>query len=405
VSRGFERFWLPVLLAGSAALLAFANSSLGDYPVDAAPAVDALSGGDLSAYLSAHPIMGPFATLVQAPFALFASGEVVRYQLACLPCLFAIAALGWYLARLAGRRGAGVLGQLLIALLCLVNPLTLEALGSGHPEELLTAALAVGAVVVATQGQAGRAALLLGLAVASKQWAVIAIFPVLMALPSRRIWTAALAAAVVAAFSLPALIASPSAFFDVQGNAASGGRIASIWSLWFPVSPESVRHLGDGLTNSVHEVPPALAPLTHPLIVILVLALPLALWGWRGRFGLDASRAIALLALLALLRCALDPVDNLYYHEPLLIALLAWDAVSPIGRLPLRGLLGAALALLFWRWSRQLGSLDAFNLAYVGTVVAAAIAIATPLFRRGPAPRSAAAAPVVLELERGDLPV
>ena len=55
---------------------------------------------------------------------------------------------------------------------------------------------------------------------------------------------------------------------------------------------------------------------------------------------------MALLALLALLRCALDPVDNLYYHEPLLIALLGWDAFASRG-LPWRGLVGVAVAFAF----------------------------------------------------------
>jgi hypothetical protein len=106
--------------------------------------------------------------------------------------------------------------------------------------------------------------------------------------------------------------------------------------------------------------------LTHPLVVATFLIVPLAVWAWRGRFGIDPERAIALLALLALLRCALDPVDNLYYHAPLLLSLLAWDAVRPLGRLPLRGLCGAAFVLLFSRWSNNLGDLQAFNLAYVG---------------------------------------
>jgi hypothetical protein len=50
------------------------------------------------------------------------------------------------------------------------------------------------------------------------------------------------------------------------------------------------------------------------------------LW-WRRR---DADRrprdeALLLLALLFLERCALDPWNNLYYHLPLVIALLAWE--------------------------------------------------------------------------------
>lgn len=35
-----------------------------------------------------------------------------------------------------------------------------------------------------------------------------------------------------------------------------------------------------------------------------------------------------LLALLFLLRCTLDPIDNTYYHLPLLLALLAWETTA-----------------------------------------------------------------------------
>jgi hypothetical protein len=386
--RALEKSWLPALLIGLCAWLAANKTGLGDYPMDAAPAVNALAHGDIGAYLHAHPVMGPFATIFQAPFSTLGGRAFAKYQWASFGCLLALAALGWLLAGVARRRGAGALGQALIAILCVFNPLTFEALANGHPEELFTAALAVGAVVVASEGHSGRAAILLGLAIASKQWAVIAIFPVLMALPSRRLWTTGVSGAIVASLTLPALLVAPGSFMDTQGNAASGGRISSIWSLWYPVSPPTLRHLQTpGLTNTVHEVPAPLQALTHPLIVAIALLVPLALWAWRSRFGLNAEGALALLALLALLRCILDPVDNLYYHVPLLLALLGWDAVAP-GRLPLRGLTATAIALLFWRWSDNLGSLTLFNAAYLTVLLVAATAIAMTLVRRHGAKRA-----------------
>ncbi len=370
---------MPLLLVGLSAWIALTNTTAGDYYADAAPAVRALLHGEVSAYLSARPIMGPFATLVQVPFAAIGGSHLSEYQWATFPCLLAAGALGLYLAALARRRGAGTATQVLLPLLCLVNPLTVEAIRLGHPEEILTAALAVGAVAVASQGHGVRAALLLGLAIASKQWAVIAIFPTLMALPSRQLRTAIIAAAVVAVMMLPGLIAAPDSFFGVQGNAASGGRIATIWSGWYAATPEVALHLdAGGLTAHVHRLPAWVAPLTHPLIVLLVLAVPLALWLRRGRFRLAAPEAMALLALLALLRCVLDPLNNFYYHEPLLLALLGWDAFAS-ERLPLRGLLATAVALFLWRWSEHLGDLQAFNAVYLVILIAAAIAIAARL--------------------------
>jgi hypothetical protein len=293
-----------------------------------------------------------------------------------------------YLASIARRRGASLPAQALLAALCLVNPLTVEALQAGHPEEVLTAALAVAAVASASEGRRGRTAVLLGLAVASKQWAVIAILPTLMALPGARLRVALSAGAIAVALMVPGLIASPKTFLDVSGNAAATGRVVTPWSVWYPVATvrTEVHRVGETeLVAHVHEAPPLVGPLSHPLIVLLAVGLPLGLAWRRGGFGLSGADAMALLALLALLRSALDPVDNLYYHEPLLLALLGWDALDASRRMPLRGLVGVAIAFAFWHWSKNLGDVAAFNAVYVGTVAIACLLIAAALFgsRRG----------------------
>jgi hypothetical protein len=401
MGRGLNRLWLLgtlVILAAIAAWIAFSNTSLGDWDTDSAPAVTALAGGHVSAYLSAHAVMGPLATLVQAPFAALGSSPVSEYQWACIPCLLAAAALGLYLAAIARRRGAGLLTQALIAVLTLLNPLTICAVQAGHPEEVLTAALAVGAVVVAAQGHGGRAGLLLGLAIASKQWAVIAVLPTLLVLPHGRLRGGAIGLGAVAVLYLPSLIAAPGSFMDVQGNAASGGSVATIWSVWYPFANVDVVHLGGGLTGHVHRVPAGLGPLTHPLILATALLLPLAVCLRRGRFMLSPEEAIALLTLLAVLRCILDPVNNIYYAVPLVPALLAWDALGR-DRLPLRGLAAAAVSFLFWKWSLHLGDLHLFNFAYLAALIAAGVASGAMLLRREEEPASARAAPAVLKLQ------
>ena len=363
--------------------MAFSNTSLGDYPGDAGPAVAALAHGHLSTFLSTQPAMGPFAVIAQAPFAaLSPSGGLVEYQWASLPCLWAAGLLGLYLSAVARRRGASGLAQFLLAGLCLVNPLTFEALRTGHPEEILTTALAVGAVASASEGHDRRAAVLLGLAVASKQWAVIAILPTLMALPSRRVKAGLGAGAIVLILTLPGLLADPGSFSSVQGHAASSGGIVTPWSAWYPTASVSTETVGSPhLVAELHRIPPLVGVLSHPLIVLLALGLPLALALRRHRFVLSGADAMALLALLALLRCVLDPVDNLYYHLPLLMALLGWDALAARG-LPLRGLVGVAVSLLFWKWSTELTSLYAFNAAYLAVVCSAGAVIALSLFRR-----------------------
>jgi hypothetical protein len=374
------------LVAFASAWIAFANGATGDYPNDGGLAVHTLAAGDVSGYLATHVMMGPFATLVQAPFAAVGGNEgLVAYQWACLPCLLAVGLLGIYLGAIARRRGMSPQGSWLIAALCLVNPLTFAAIRLGHPEELLTAALAVGAVAVAARGQGGRAALLLGLAIASKQWAVLAILPVLMALPQRRVRVALAAAAVALILFLPGFIASPGSFSEVQHNAASTGGVVDPWSLWYPLAnviTEESTIGGTRYSAEVHRAPAVVGSLAHPLIVLLVFAVPLGLALRRRRFGISGSDAMALLALLALLRCALDPVGNLYYHEPLLLALIGWDALDA-HRWPLRAITGAGVMVLLDYWSRHISDVQAFNTAYISIALVAGLAVALFLFRPG----------------------
>jgi hypothetical protein len=364
--------------------IAFANTAVGDYRIDGALAVHALAHGDVGGYLSAPVMMGPFSTLVQAPFAALGGGGegLAAYQWACLPCLLALGLLGLYLARIARRRGMSSLGCAMVATLCLVNPLTFAAIETGHPEELLTAVLAVAAVAVASEGRTWRAALLLGLAVASKQWAVMAILPVLMALPAQRLKVALGAGAIALALTLPSFVAAPGAFLEVQHHAAATGRIVDPWSVWYPMASVTtvVSHGSTVYSADVHRVPAIVGSLSHSLIVLLVFAVPLALAMRRRRFGIPATDAMALLALLALLRCGLDPVSNLYYHAPLLLALIGWDAFEG-RRWPLRALAGATVMLAFEEWSWNLSDLAAFNTAYIVVAVLAGIAIGIALFR------------------------
>jgi hypothetical protein len=266
----------------------------------------------------------------------------------------------------------------------------------------MTAALAVVAVVLAIDGRGLLAGLCLGLAIATKQWAVLAIFPVLMALPSRRWSTLLIALGIPAVLYAPGLLFAPSAFSTAQGTVASGGTYSMMWSAIYPIGETGWIHIPyHAPFLSEHVIPPLIRPLTHPLIVALWFLIPLGIWLRDRRFGLDPDRALALFALLALLRCCLDPIDNLYYHAPLLLSLLAWDAISPAGRLPLRGLLGIALAIFFWRWSNELTpGPEVFNLVYCLVALAATIVLTRFLLRR---PSGALAG--VLELEMGDVPV
>jgi hypothetical protein len=379
------RLALPfALVVGVSIWIAWTAGSVSDWAIAGYPAVHPLAHGDVGGSLSHETLMGPFAILVEAPFSALAGGtELSEYRWASLPCLFALGCLGVYLASLARHRGASPLTQALIGILCLVNPLTFEALGNGHPEELLTASLAVGAIATASQGHRGRTAVLLGLAISSKQWALIAVLPALMALPGQRFRVGLGAIAIVALLFFPRLVASPESFTSSQNSAAHVPSVVTPLSVWYPLSTEMTERYQVGSMDLVatrHKPAELVRRFAHPLVILLSFALPPLLALRRRRLGLAAADAMALFALLALLRCILDPVDNLYYHLPFLVALIGWDALTVRG-LPVRALAGSGVALFFWNWSHHLENVAAFNFAYIGMVAAACLLIGTALFR------------------------
>jgi hypothetical protein len=304
---------LTALAVLSAIGVSWYRGGLGDYPHDAAGAVDALAGGHVLRSLTVHPqpLMGPIAILTRAPFVaaghLFGVGSLASYRLGAIPCLIAAGLLGVVLLRTfapASRRGAA---SIVVVLLAVASPAATSAVELGHPEEVLCAALSVLAVVAAMRSRVVATAVLLGLALATKQWAVIAVPPAVLAVAPRYRWRVAAGAAGLAALlTLPQVLADPSGFASVSQHAATATNDTFVQSWWYLVG---------------HTLPGWLARSTHPLIVLA--AFPLTVLAYRR--GLRADDALPLLALLFLVRCVLDPVDNYYYHLPLLLALLAWD--------------------------------------------------------------------------------
>lgn len=326
-----------VLIMSWLALQGFAWS---DYDDEASVAFKALIDGDIHAFLALSPVYGG-SMILRAPFtgatAALGGGELAVYRAASIPCVFALAVLGVSLVRRMGARGRSTGARALVLGLCVANPVTLRALEIGHPEELLCAALAIGAVLAACDRRTFLAAVLLGLAIASKAWAVLAIGPVLLALPARRILALGIAGAVTAAVLAPLLLtSSPQAFVT---GASTTGEIFAPWHVfWFLGETGHVVIGGDGLPKpDGYRVPPDwLSPLTHPLIVFVALPLSL-LWGrvHRAARG-NREHVLALLALLLLLlRCALDPWNVVYYELPFLLAMLAWEALCRPERPPI----------------------------------------------------------------------
>jgi hypothetical protein len=236
---------------------------------------------------------------------------------------------------------------------------------------------------------------------ATKQWALLAVLPTLLAAPRRQLTILAGAGAVAAALTLPLMLADASRFGAVAESAAGQTPAAASttpWNLWWPLADlMTVPGLG---TRWV--APAWVGTVSHPLIVALALPLSGLLWLRRDR---RLDDALLLLALLFLLRCLLDNWSNDYYHAPFFLSLLAWETVRRPGVPRLSLAVAILIGLSFWPEQTRIfaDSVDHAALLfafYVAWTVPLALALATLLYRpqllrqyhrrRGAPPRTAA---------------
>ena len=352
----------PCALAAAAGSLALAWLGLygpgwNDYEAELRPAVEALVAGHLHAFLSLSPVYGG-SLIERAPFALlpglWGAGEPVLYRFLALPCLLASALLAvWILARMRAE-GRPLLARAVTLGLLAANPIALRALEVGHPEEILGASLCVAAVLLASSPRPGArrallAGVLLGLAVANKQWALLAAGPALLALPrGRRAPAAAAAMATAALIEAPLLLAGGGGYLRGAGTLASSpSPIFQPWQVfWFLGRHGALVHGLFGEAKPGYRDAPAWAgQISHPLVLLAGAAV--ALWLWRATRGrrLPVATALLALAVTMLLRCLLDTWDTAYYLLPAIFALTAWEASAAERRPPL---LSLCLTVAVW---------------------------------------------------------
>jgi hypothetical protein len=125
------------------------------------------------------------------------------------------------------------------------------------------------------------------------------------------------------------------------------------------------------------------------LIVALALPLSAAWWFSRRRTPDDA---LALLALLFLLRAVLDPVNNLYYHVPFLLSLTAWEALARRG-IPLASILCSATIYYTLYKAGWTGDLALRNALYLAATLPAAAWLSVRLYAPRRAPRRSVSRP------------
>jgi len=326
------------------------SANFGDYRFDAQAAVQALSRLRIDQFLALHPLMGSFSLILRAPFVaasrLVGGGTLGAYRAGVLPCLLAVALLGAWLLLDMHRRGRGRVAGLAVLAVLILDPATYQVLLWGHPEELLAGALCVAAVLAAGRGRAAWAGVLLGLALGTKQWTLLAILPVLIAGSGHPRQTLGVAAVVSGLLWLPGLV------FDGGGVVASNASLAdsASWvsplNVWWPFAHVHHLHAFDGVGTATvdhYQLPAALNLVAHPLILLIGVGLGLLHLIWtRSRGGTDMlTRGLALLAALLLMRCFLDPWSNVYYPAPFVLSLIAWEASRSSG-LPLTAIYAVA---------------------------------------------------------------
>ena len=342
-----------------------------DYENEARPAFAALTQGHVVEFLRLAPAYG--GSLVErAPFALLPSlwggGELAVYRMVALPCLLAAALLGvWLLARMRGD-GRSRLNRGVVLGLCVASPLTLQALEIGHAEELLGACMCIAAVLLASRKRMLPAAVLLGLAIANKEWALLAIGPVLLALPAkRRLLCLAIAGASTVAVLAPlALVSSGGFIAGTQAVANAPSSIFQPWQVWWFLGHHGA--LVHGLFGSPkvgYRIAPSwVGGAVHPLILLVGAAVTASLWlSARRRAGdgalLGERDALLALALLLLMRCVLDTWDTEYYLLPCVFTLLSWEAIGLRDRPPALALSCTLLVWLSFQWAPGHISADA----------------------------------------------
>jgi hypothetical protein len=361
---------------------------MNDFPREAWPALRALDHGQLTQFIGLGP---PYvgSLVLRAPFALaaslFSSHWPLAYFATALPCILVEAAFCAWLVLQSPTGAVLSLGaQLLPLLVWFLNPIVITALIMGHPEDLLGAALCVAGVIMAGRGRDQWAGVLIGLAIANKAWALIALPVAIAALPrERRLRGLLIAIATASVILVPILLARGQGLGVGATSAQLGAQVSTKqfypFTLMWWLGPHSW--------------------LVAQARILMVVCAVVGSVLWRmTRNGNDSPgetrsrEALLLLALVFLLRACLDPADNVYYHAPFVLALLSFEVIG--GQRPRVTFLCsvAIIAVVAPLMIPQLGFGNARAAAYAVIMVPMIVGLCVKLFvSPRPAVRSALA--------------
>jgi Glycosyltransferase family 87 len=344
-----------------------------DFYAESALAVEALMAGHLHAFLTLVPVYGG-STLLQAPASMLGGalgGLDGAYRLGALFCVGTLVVLVLALARVQRLDGRSPLVRCLLIGVLLANPAGDWAVKEGHPEEIMAAVGCVGGMLLLVDGRVVAGAILLGLAAASKQWAILTLPLALAAAPRHRPRGCAAAAASALALTAPMLLVNAGKVVASNTGLSAAPSIFHIQQLWWTFHLYYMRPLGGPSSTIFGPAPIALvANYSHILIGVLAALLGGAFW-WR-RERVQPTDALLMLALVLLIRCMLDPWNVVYYQFPFIVALASWEVASH-RRAPVFAL---ATSVLVWSSFRSVpftASADVANFFYITWALPAAM--------------------------------
>ena len=354
-ARIFSRSPLLLLAGGAllalATLVVFSIHSSGDYNVAApvggdntAPGIVALLHGSVDGYTDHQPVVGLTSILLRLPFVAVANAlgasALQSYQVGALICLLPLILGGAWLIASPGLSSGQRLIRLLAVVAVIQSPIMSNGISAGHPEGILSTALGTAAVLAAMRGRATWAGLLLGLAISSKETGLLALAPVMVALPGRRREVAAITAGVLILMSASVWMADPGAFLSsLHGEGMT--RYLTPFSLLWPLA--SPLHIGAQLSVA-RVMPVGLTRTRASALVLLAAGCVFVYWYWRAHQRGVACRPLILLVLMGLLRCVCDSTHEIYYWITALIPLAAWEMFEH--RLPVKALLLSASVIV-----------------------------------------------------------
>jgi hypothetical protein len=364
--------WLPALVAGTcgAGLMALGlvSPAFNDYELEAEPSFQALRDGDVDGFLTLAPVYGG-SLILRAPFALlpnlWGGGDLALFRSVAVPCLLAAAIFATFLWRRGRRLGQPALTCWIALLLVAGNPITLRGLEMGHPEELFGGVLCVAAALAAGARRPLLAGLLLGLALANKPWAVIAVVPLLAILPDRRPRMLAAAGATCLLVMLPLLVGGNAV--EATKAVAQGSVIFQPWQIWWFLGEHGETVTGIyGSYPDHRNIPAWLAGHERQLVLAITVGTSLLLLPRVRRRGWPDG--LLLLAFALQLRCLVDTWNVSYYAVPFVIALVTWE-LHAFRRPPVLSLAVTLCAWLSLVWLPKYALPDVQALAYLAWAV------------------------------------